>query len=285
MSTKTKALLYIFAAAFCFSLMNMLAKIVGQRGIPYLEIAFARAFIGLILVTGYMLATKQSFKIHNRRALGLRVVFGVSAMFAVFYSLTHMPLAESVTLFNTRPIFIALLGWLWLKEKPTIATMTSIALAFIGVWFIFAPSTKYFMTSMLALYAGIAMAIAMLALRKLGESDQALPIIFYFSLWASIATLVCGASDFQMPDLVSFVLLFLMGVIVTIAQVLMTWAYALTQAAFVGAGGSIAVVCSALLGFFYFNEPLSLPALLGITLIVISMLGLLLQRTRREPTR
>jgi drug/metabolite transporter (DMT)-like permease len=281
MTSKTKALLFIFGAAICFSLMNILAKIVGQRGVPFLEIAFTRALVSLLLVYAYMLLKKQSFSINNKKALSVRIFFGVTAMFAVFYALTHMPLAESVTLFNTRPIFIALLGWLWLKEKPTTKTIASIIIAFMGVWLIFNPDTQYFESTLLALYAGIAMAIAMLALRKLGASDQPLPIIFYFSLWATLGTLIFGFKSFILPDPTSLVLLTLMGIIVTFAQVLMTWAYALTQAAIVGAGSSIAVVISAFFGVFFFKETLEPQALLGITLVVASCLVLL--KTRPHP--
>ena len=262
--------------------MNVLVKLVGQRGIPFLEIAFARALISLCLIYPYMLIRKQSFRIHNKKALSVRIFFGVTAMFAVFYALTHMPLAESVTLFNTRPIFIALLGWIWLKEKPTIKTIVSITVAFIGIWLIFNPNTQYFQSTLLALYAGIAMAIAMLALRKLGASDEPLPIILYFSLWAALGTLFFGFKSFVIPDGTSLGLLMLMGVIVTIAQVLMTWAYALTQAAIVGAGSSIAVVISALFGTLFFNETITIPALSGITLVVTSCIALLRTRTRHE---
>ncbi|MDP7040473.1 MAG: DMT family transporter [Myxococcota bacterium] len=280
MTSKTKALLFIFGAAICFSLMNILAKIVGQRGVPFLEIAFARALVSLLLIYAYMLLKKQSFAIKNKKALSIRIFFGVTAMFAVFYALTHMPLAESVTLFNTRPIFIALLGWLWLKEKPSTKTSTSIVIAFIGVWLIFNPDTQYFKSTLLALYAGIAMAIAMLALRKLGTSDQPLPIILYFSLWATLGTLIFGFSSFVLLDPTSLMLLILMGATVTLAQVLMTRAYALTQAAIVGAGSSIAVVVSVLFGVFFFHETLSSQAVLGIALVVTSCLALL--KTRRH---
>jgi len=47
-------------------------------------------------------------------------------------SLSFTSIAASTTLVTTNPIWVALLSWLWLKEKPSRLTRLGIAIAFIG---------------------------------------------------------------------------------------------------------------------------------------------------------
>jgi drug/metabolite transporter (DMT)-like permease len=50
-------------------------------------------------------------------------------------SLSFTSIAASTTLVTTNPVWVALLSWLWFKEKPTKLTMLGIGVAFMGgVW-------------------------------------------------------------------------------------------------------------------------------------------------------
>jgi drug/metabolite transporter (DMT)-like permease len=47
-------------------------------------------------------------------------------------SLSFTSIAASTTLVTTNPVWVALLSWLWFKEKPTRLTILGIGVAFVG---------------------------------------------------------------------------------------------------------------------------------------------------------
>lgn len=52
------------------------------------------------------------------------------------YALTHMPIAEVVSYLYFTPFIATLIGWLWLGEIPTLASLIGGIIAMIGVYFI-----------------------------------------------------------------------------------------------------------------------------------------------------
>ena len=64
----------------------------------------------------------------------MRGVFGFFANIAGVVAIRMIPLAKATVLFYTNPIWIAVFGYLILKERITIFDMGGIAATFIGVY-------------------------------------------------------------------------------------------------------------------------------------------------------
>ena len=64
----------------------------------------------------------------------MRGVFGFTANICGYTAIKLIPLAKATVLFYTNPIFIAIIGYLILKEKITNYDIGGIACTFIGVW-------------------------------------------------------------------------------------------------------------------------------------------------------
>ena len=69
-----------------------------------------------------------------RKFLGLRGAFGYFGNILGNTAMQLIPLAKYTVLFYTNPIFIALFGWILLKEKITNYDIIGIMATFIGVY-------------------------------------------------------------------------------------------------------------------------------------------------------
>jgi len=79
--------------------------------------------------------SRDIFKVPKeaRLPLILRGIFGFTSNIAGTIAMKLIPLAKATVLFYTNPIFIAILGWIILKEHITVFDMCGVAATFIGV--------------------------------------------------------------------------------------------------------------------------------------------------------
>src|SRR3954463_3033058 len=102
-------------AAFCFSVMSLLVKVVGAR-LPTQEVVFVRAAVSLAVA--YVLVRRARPGNWGRRKglLVVRGLMGFAALSCFFYALIHLPLADATVIQYTNPVWTAWLGW-WLLDE------------------------------------------------------------------------------------------------------------------------------------------------------------------------
>lgn len=104
----------------------------GASGVGFsLVLAASRLSIAAIA----LLPTWRSFQPVQSDALRFAIAAGVSLAvhFATWISsLSYTSIAASTTLVTTNPLWVALLSWLWFREKPTRAAFWGIGIAMIG---------------------------------------------------------------------------------------------------------------------------------------------------------
>ncbi len=64
----------------------------------------------------------------------MRGLFGFAGNIFVNYAIKMIPLSKFTVLFYTNPFFIALFGWMVLKERITLYDMLGIGATFLGVY-------------------------------------------------------------------------------------------------------------------------------------------------------
>ena len=96
-------------------------------GIPLLQIIFVRAAISRRVVSrGHSPLWRASVLGNKRGLLFARGFFGFAALTGVFYALIHLSMAQATLLQYLHPVFTALLAFLFLAERPTVATLSCI---------------------------------------------------------------------------------------------------------------------------------------------------------------
>lgn len=108
---------FMILSAFGFALMSACVKYISNYGIPVFEIVAARALVSLII--SYIDVKRKGISIwgNNKPLLFVRGAVGTAALMCVYYAVTTLPLAEATILQYVHPVFTALLGVLFLKER------------------------------------------------------------------------------------------------------------------------------------------------------------------------
>ena len=100
---------YMVLAAFFFSLMALLVKVVGQR-LPSAEMVLARSAVAVVLSYGMLRRARVAPWGRRKGLLVFRGMAGFGGLLCMFYALTKLPLADATVIVYTNPVFTALLA-------------------------------------------------------------------------------------------------------------------------------------------------------------------------------
>jgi len=267
-------------SALGFALMSACVKYVSVYGIPVFEIVAARALVSLIL--SFVDVQRKGISIwgNNRKLLFLRGAVGTMALMCVYYAVTTLPLAEATILQYVHPVFTALLGVLFLKERVQGATMLCIVLCLFGLGVMVQPNMANSITAealplhsvMIALLGAFGSSIAYVIVRKLSQTEDSSVIIFYFPLVALPTSTILMWNEFVWPSLAITIVLIFVGIFTQIGQYGLTKAMQTQEAGKASGYSYVQIVFSTLLGVLIFNEVPSVWTYLGGGFIVTGAL-------------
>ncbi len=279
------------ASATLFAFMNFFAKLASSSA-SWASVGAVRAFVGALVAVGVARARGVSLAATDRKAVFWRSVAGTGAMMTTFYALSSrtLGLGDTVTLLNLMPVFLSVLAPIFLRERTTKAVGLGIALALGGVVLVVRPSFLFGGAShgggvyaAVAVLSALLSSIAMMLLRRVGQTESAEAIAVHFSLFAALVLAIVAAFDFRVPTARDAAFMIAAGVCAGFAQIAMTRAYALEQAARVSAMSYLAVVASALLGALALGERPPLVAVLGMALVVAGGVVVTFGKERYSP--
>ncbi|HVJ90244.1 MAG TPA: DMT family transporter [Labilithrix sp.] len=289
--------------ALLFSLMNFLARI-ATASASWASVAAARATIGALVAFTIARMRGQSLTPNNVRSIFWRSLFGTVSMVSTFYALSSrtVSLGDTVTLLNLAPVFLAVLAPIFLRERTTAGVAFAIALALLGVMlvvrptFLFGTTTSAHIslahvgpsataTTSVAVFAALSTSIAMMLLRRVGQTESAETIAFHFSLFAALALSFLSLFDLRVPTSRDAACMVGAGLCAGFGQLAMTRAYALEHAARVSGMSYLSVVASALLGAAVLGERPGPTAVVGMGLVIAGGILVTFARSSEKPMR
>ena len=256
--------------------MSACVKYISNYGIPVFEIVAARALVSLII--SYIDVKRKGISIwgNNKPLLFVRGAVGTAALMCVYYAVTTLPLAEATILQYVHPVFTALLGVLFLKERVQKSTMICIAFCLAGLLVMVQPSMNSGASSelplfsiMVALCGAFGSSIAYVIVRKLSQTEDSSVIIFYFPFVALPISLFMLGDDYVIPALWPACLLVLIGIFTQIGQIGLTKAMQTEAASKATAYAYVQIIFSVILGWLLFDEIPSTWTWIGGVLIVL----------------
>ena len=168
--------LLVFLGACCLSFGGLIVK--SFEGATLWQILFWRQFFFIIAVSIFLISTykKKIFKaIYNSGIPGLFggivLGFGFSSYVFAMYNTT---VANTNFIIQTQVIFLALFGYIFLKEKVTTVTLVSIILAISGILLILGStlSPGQMSGNIVAFIMPISFAVLILVVRKYPTVDM-----------------------------------------------------------------------------------------------------------------
>jgi drug/metabolite transporter (DMT)-like permease len=274
----------LILAEFCFAAATVFVKyITNISDIPAIEITFFRVAMGTMVAAFYMWHTHTSFRPNNIRLVIARAVFSFSALVAFFYAVEHSSVTNGNMLNMTYPVFIFLLAPLFGLEKMKKLALLFLVMAMIGIYLVILPDfSNINKGDVIGLLSGIFAAFAIITLSVAREYDSTVLIVFYLMAIGTVCNAFMMLPVFIMPSLKQMPALLLSGILGVMGQVLLTMGYKNVTAKAGSMVSSSRIVFAALMGFFFFSEPILLRIILGGVLIILSIIGVSLL-TRKIP--
>jgi len=264
---------YMVMSVLFFSLMDILIKITDEYDVG--QTMFFRAFFGLIPI--YFLIPKDRirnfYKTNNFKLHFYRSFFGAIAMAAIFIGLRNLQLAEVTAMAFSGPLWVVIFSMFFLSEKIRLKRWIAVGLGFIGVVIISKPGFEnlnfYYIYPIIFCigFAGVSIIIRKLTL--VGEPVWL--IAFYFSLVSGLGGLITlPLGRWIMPNTYDFIFFILIGLLGSIANLLLTQSYKLAEVTLTTPLKYLSLVFAIIFGFYFFKEVPTIYTLSGAGLIVVS---------------
>jgi S-adenosylmethionine uptake transporter len=255
------------------------------------EVVFYRGLVGATMIVVVARWRGQSLRTAVPGMHAWRAASGVAALLMWFYAIAHLPLATAMTLNYMSSVWMALFligGAVMLgaaRVDPRL--VATVLVGFAGVALILRPTIEHdqLWHGLAGLLSGMLSALAYLQVTALGRAGEPeTRVVFYFSLGsvlagAALATPL-GWSDHR-P--VGVLLLLAVGMLATVAQLLMTRAYAKGKPLVNASLQYLGIAFALVYGVLIFDDPLTPMAIAG-TLLVVGA-GLAAVRLRNDAVR
>lgn len=281
--------LWMLCGAFAFTVMSTLAHLVRDR-FTWQTIAIGRSSVPFVLTAISAWVSGGQLVVFGPQALWLRSLAGSTSLVCTFYALTRLPVADALTLTNLFPIWVALLSWPLLRQRPGLFVWGCVASAVCGVVLIQQPhSPEGNLATVAATVASFTSALAMIGLHRVQGIDTR-GIVWHFSLVSLLfAGLASGFLEGRWPvppvppTTWNWIELAGVGLSATIGQLCLTKAFTLGIPSRVSVVGLSQVGFALLFEVALENRRYDLSSLIGMVLILAPTASLLLRRRDSDP--
>lgn len=255
--------LFVFLAAVLYSIGGLCIKAIPWNG---LSINAGRNMVALLVIGGYLLATRHRPRFNRWILVGAVCICGTNSLFTVANKLTTA--ANTIVLQFTAPIFVILLSIVFWKKRPQKLDLIACAVVLLGVLCFFVDSLEAggMLGNVLALLSGLSYAGVFL-LNDLPDID---PISSVF--WGDVASVIIGLpflveeTDFGLIPMTSLIILgaFQVG----LAYILLTIGLRTTPAVTASLVSGIEPVLNPILVAVFCHETIGPLSLLGAAIVV-----------------
>jgi S-adenosylmethionine uptake transporter len=281
--------LLMLGAALLFAVMGVCVKWASAQYSAG-ELVFYRSLVGALFIAAVARMRGNSLRTAMPAMHFWRSASGVCSLTLWFYALGGLPLATAMTLNYMSSVWMALflLGGAVLLGAARVdgRLVATVLTGFAGVALVLRPTLEQqqLWHGLAGLLSGLVAALAYLqvtALGRAGEPEER--IVFYFSIGGLIVgalwMLLQGANAHTPGGLG---LLLAIGLLATIAQMMMTRAYRIGRTLSNASLQYLGIVFSFAFGVLLFNDPVTGMALVGMALIIVAGLAATLLRSRQQ---
>jgi drug/metabolite transporter (DMT)-like permease len=298
LSATRRGILALILGIAVFSVQDVILKLLSGT-YPLYQAMIIRSLTAvplLLVIVRWLDGSLRTIASPNWPFMLARGLLGFVAYTAYYLGLAALPMADTVALFFTAPLFITLAAALFFRERITPLSWLALAAGFAGMLMIFNPTASLFdPAAILPVVGALGYALMQLAARRLGRTETAAAMTF----WSNLSFLACGLAlalgfgsgplegaahpslafltrGWQPLPPVDLLLFMACGVIAAIGLSLLTYAYRVAPASTVAPFEYSFIVWGVLWGWLIWSELPASGAWAGIALLIIA--GLLVIR-------
>lgn len=276
-----KGIVLVMLAAMLFALSDVATKHLTMAYSVILVIAL-RYLVNLVLL-GVLLAPRHGKALiaTNRSGLVmLRALCLAAASLTMGIALRHMPVGETVAIIYLAPFAVMLLAGRLLGEEVRPMAWAGAALGFAGVLLIARPGSGLDPTGVALSLVSAACATAYhLLTRVLMRTETTIAVVFHTALVGVVVFCIMAlwSLDGPLPGALDMGLTVLFGVLATLGHVVFTMAYREAPAALLAPVNYLHIVFAVGLGWLVFGHVPDGWSQVGMTLVVVSGMGVALR--------
>jgi drug/metabolite transporter (DMT)-like permease len=292
-STMTGIVLKV-ASVSVFVAMSTCIKAAGEgleEGLPAGQIVFYRSLFAMVPILAYLGMRGQlrtAFRTNRPLSHLGRGFVGVMAMALGFYGLTQLPLPDTIALGYAMPLLTVVFAALFLGEKVRLFRWSMVLIGMVGVVIISYPRLSLFDGGM-SLQSGEAMGViavllsaalgacAMVLVRRLVQTEKTPTIVLYFSLSASVLSLLSLPFGWLLLDVERTALLVAAGFFGGLGQILLTQCYRFAEVSTIAPFEYTSIVLGIALGYVLFDDVPTLTMLVGTSVVVAAGLSIIIR--------
>lgn len=284
-SNKYKGIFYIILAAFGFAFMNLFVKLAGD--LPAIEKSFFRNLVAIFFAFIVMKKKNISFSIpkESRKYIFFRSLFGTIGIFANFYAIGKLYIADASMLNKLSPFFAIIFSYFLLHEKIKPYQLLCVLTAFVGALFILRPGFDSVATfpAFIGLIGGMGAGLAYTNVRLATKHGAPGPlIVFCFSVFSCVCAIPFISFDHQPLAWWQLASLLMAGLSATLGQFSITAAYTYAPAGELSVYDYTQIVFAALLGIIFLGEVPDVISILGYLIICGAGIVMFLIRRKKE---
>lgn len=261
--------------------MDAFAKAL-SASIPVLEILFVRYAGAAIWLTLFLLIARKSWP--KRQNFGRHIIRG--AMMALtaglfFYGVSFLPLAIAMALAMSAPIYVSILGIIFLKEKATKSLFMSIAAGVAGSLIIIfggdaaiTGNSIGFFAWGAAVLAPVSYAATTIVVKHHSKDEDSVAMTLAQSVAAAIITLPLALPGFVVPDISIWPQIAAIGLFGALGFLFFVLGIKRLPASVFATVDYTALLWGAILGYVFFDEAIEPRLWIGGGLIIAAcMIG------------
>ncbi len=267
-------------AVFLFMVMAAMIKEATQS-VPAGQAVFFRSLFAMPIIMIWIWHRgdlRQALVPVNLMGHIWRGLFGTTAMALTFAGLGLLPLPEVTAIGYATPMFTVILAAVMLGETVRLFRISAVALGLVGVMIVIWPrlsvdadtlGTAGTIGALMVLGASILRALVQIHIRTLVKTEHTAAIVFYFSLTATILSLLSLPFGWVIPSAFDATLLIGAGLVGGVAQILVTSSYRFGGASMLAPFDYASLIFAAIIGYFVFAEVPTLNMVAGAALVVL----------------
>lgn len=251
--------------------LDVIAKYLGQQGLPVFQIVWARLFFGAILTLPFALRLAGPKGLMPNMPLmhAVRASFMIAATAFFFAALHYQSIADTLAIFFVQPLIVTLLSPIVLGEKVGLRRWVAVMIGFIGTLIIIRPGFQELNPGVfLALGSGASLAIYLILTRRIAGSAPAMVTTFYTSLCGAIIMSVVAVFVWQTPTPAQWGLFVLLSLIANGGHYLIIRSYDHAEASLLAPLAYTEMIMATLAGWYFFGDFPDLWTFVGVGILI-----------------
>ncbi|KAF0674806.1 DMT family transporter [Profundibacterium mesophilum] len=273
LSDQAKGILLMICAIALFTVLDALAKGIGQETNPVMAL-WAR-YAGQTVIVAVIVAPRLRRVLRTRypKLQVLRSIFLLSATSCFFTGLTMIGLAEATAIMDLNPVIITLGAALILGERFGPRRAVGVVVSLIGALIVIRPGSEVFSyAALLPLAAALFYSGYALTTRFVGRDEDAWTSLLYSALLGAILFTALIPFFWEMPDLRTAGMMAVIGFCGAGSQLMLIRALMMAEASLIAPFAYVGLIFASLWGLLFFGEWPDLPTVIG--MVVIAGAGL-----------